>query len=196
MTRLLDIDCFFVYLSFLVPPPPVQLIGPNQNIREGDSVNLTCIIKSAFPKPQVFWYKNETRLVDQQSTNLILTEVTDKDEGSYKCEARNAGGVAYDIINVSIDGKYKPMTICLWRITGSRDQRQLIIVMLENSEDIAHTERRHCHLLRRCRLYRHTARVRMPVRRSLSKPTRRVTGTTQLTFMMELLIITIKVNPQ
>lgn len=103
-----------MFISFLVPPSGVQLLGANQTIREGDSVNLTCIIKKGLPKPEVFWYKNETRIIEEQSTNLILTKVTDKDEGSYKCEARNAGGVDDDIVNVTIDSKYTPVIICLF----------------------------------------------------------------------------------
>ncbi|KAJ7377501.1 Hemicentin-1 [Desmophyllum pertusum] len=93
----------YIDVSVIVPPSGVQLLGANQTIREGDSVNLTCIIKKGLPKPDVFWYKNETRIIEEQSTNLILTKVTDKDEGSYKCEARNAGGVDDDIVNVTID---------------------------------------------------------------------------------------------
>ena len=74
-------------------------------MREGDRLNLTCVIKAGSPKPQKSWYKNKILLVDEESTNLILEELTDKDEGQYKCKARNPGGVAYKIINVTVDGK-------------------------------------------------------------------------------------------
>lgn len=85
--------------------PEVQLLGPNQAIREGDSVNLTCAIKAGSPKPRVVWYKNKTLLLDEKNAILVLTEVTDKDEGLYRCEARNRGGVADDIVNVTIGSK-------------------------------------------------------------------------------------------
>ena len=44
--------------------------------------------------------------MDEEKSNLILTEVTDKDEGLYRCEAQNLVGVADDSINVTIDSKY------------------------------------------------------------------------------------------
>lgn len=85
--------------------PDVRLSGPNGTIREGESANLTCVIEKGLPKPKVFWYKNETFLKDERGTSLILTDVKDEDKGLYKCEARNPGGVANDILNVIIDGK-------------------------------------------------------------------------------------------
>ena len=44
--------------------------------------------------------------MDEEKSNLILTEVTDKDEGLYRCKAQNLGGVANDFIKVTIDSKY------------------------------------------------------------------------------------------
>lgn len=44
--------------------------------------------------------------MDEENTNLILTEVTDKDEGLYRCEAQNFGGVADDVVNITIDSKF------------------------------------------------------------------------------------------
>ena len=74
-------------------------------MREGDRLNLTCIIKAGLPRPQLSWYKNKILLVHEESTNLILEELTDKDEGQYKCEARNSVGVADALINVTVDSK-------------------------------------------------------------------------------------------
>lgn len=76
-------------------------------MREGERLNLTCVVEAGLPKPQVSWYKNETLLIDEKSTSLILEEVLDKDEGLYKCEARNLGGVANDVTNIVIYGKSK-----------------------------------------------------------------------------------------
>lgn len=74
-------------------------------MREGDRLNLTCIIKAGLPKPQVSWCKNKILLIHEESTNLILEELTDNDEGQYKCEARNRLGVADAVINVTVDSK-------------------------------------------------------------------------------------------
>ena len=90
---------------FSLVPPKVQILGPNRTMREGDRLNLTCIIKAGLPRPQVSWYKNKILLIHKESTNLILEELTDKDEGQYKCEARNSVGVADALINVTVDSK-------------------------------------------------------------------------------------------
>ena len=84
-------------------------------MREGDRLNLTCNIKAGVPKPQVSWYKNEIRLTDEESPNLILEELADKDEGQYKCKAQNSVGVSVAIINVTVDGKSREVLafVCL-----------------------------------------------------------------------------------
>lgn len=86
--------------------PEVQLLGPNRTLLEGENANLTCVIKVGSPKPRLSWYRNGKLLVDKENTNLILTEVTDEDEGLYRCRAQNRGGVANDFINVTVDSKY------------------------------------------------------------------------------------------
>ena len=86
-------------------PPKVELLGPTWTMREGDKLNLTCVIKAGLPTPQLTWYEDEKPLEVKESTNLILEELTDKDEGQYKCEAQNRGGAADAIKNVTVDGK-------------------------------------------------------------------------------------------
>ena len=44
-------------------------------------------------------------MVDEERTIFILEEITDKDEGQYKCEARNPVGLADAEINVTVDSK-------------------------------------------------------------------------------------------
>lgn len=73
---------------------------------EGDRLNLTCVIEAGLPKPQVSWYKDKKNiLVGEESMNFTLEELTDTDEGEYKCEARNPGGVADATMNILVDGK-------------------------------------------------------------------------------------------
>lgn len=93
----------------------------NWTMLEGDRLNLTCLIIAGLPKPKVSWYKQKMLLVDKESTSLILEKLTDRDEGQYKCEARNPGGVAYAIMNVIVDGKSREFLVFLpWDIYGTR----------------------------------------------------------------------------
>ena len=89
----------------LVVLPSVRLSGPSQPIREGDSVNLTCNVTAGFPSPQLCWSKNGDDLKENNAV-LFLKEVTDKDEGSYTCEARNSGGSSVDHVQVNVQGKF------------------------------------------------------------------------------------------
>lgn len=72
---------------------------------EGDRLTLTCVIKAGLPKPQVSWYKDKMLLVNEESMNFTVEELKNTDEGQYKCEARNPGGVADAFIDICADGK-------------------------------------------------------------------------------------------
>jgi len=72
---------------------------------EGDSVNLTCKIIEGFPEPQIFWSKEGKRLSQDMKTTLILTNVTDRDEGRYTCKAQNAGGSFTGSIYITVKSK-------------------------------------------------------------------------------------------
>lgn len=72
---------------------------------EGDRLTLTCVIEAGLPKPQVSWYKDKMLLVNEESMNFTLEELKNTDEGQYKCEARNPGGVADASIDICADGK-------------------------------------------------------------------------------------------
>ena len=50
-------------------------------------------------------------LVDEESTSLILEKLTDRDEGQYKCEARNSGGAVNATKNVTVDGKFREVLV-------------------------------------------------------------------------------------
>lgn len=87
------------------------MLGPNWTMREGERLNLTCVIKAGLPAPHLSWYKDETLLVDEESTNLIVEELTEKDDGQYKCEARNSGGAVNATKNVTVDGKFREVLV-------------------------------------------------------------------------------------
>ena len=83
--------------------------GPNKTMREGDSANLTCEIVKGVPKPQVTWLKNRKSLPKEMNTTLLLTNVTDEDEGIYTCSAKNAAGFYSDSKNVTVESKLYDM---------------------------------------------------------------------------------------
>ena len=80
------------------------MLGPNKVLREGDSANLTCKIVKGLPEPQVSWIKNDTELEVKNKT-LLLTDVTDEDEGRYTCRAENDAGFITDSKYVTVESK-------------------------------------------------------------------------------------------
>ncbi|CAH3036227.1 unnamed protein product [Pocillopora meandrina] len=90
----------FVISSLFLALPKIHVIIPNNTIREGDSVNLTCIVDAGFPESQIRWTKYGT--LRGQSNAICLTRVTTKDQGRYTCEAVNSGGSSSDSIYVKV----------------------------------------------------------------------------------------------
>ena len=74
-------------------------------MQEGDSVNLTCKVIRGSPKPQLSWFKNGALLSKEVKTTLILTNITDQDEGRYTCRAQNVGGNFTASIYVTVKSK-------------------------------------------------------------------------------------------
>lgn len=48
---------------------------------EGERLNLICVIKVGLLILYLFWYKDEIFLVDEESINLIVEELIEKDDG-------------------------------------------------------------------------------------------------------------------
>lgn len=89
--------------------PKIKSLGPNEGqyiLEEGDSVNLTCEIIEGLPAPQLSWFKNGDLLSKDANTTLLLTDVTDRDQGRYTCKAQNAGGYSNVSINVTVKSKF------------------------------------------------------------------------------------------
>ena len=72
---------------------------------QGDSVNLTCKIIEGLPEPQISWYKDGDPLSGEKNTILILTDVTERDEGRYTCKAQNFAGSFTDSVNITVISK-------------------------------------------------------------------------------------------
>ena len=100
--------------------PKLQLLQPNASqyiLEEGDSANLTCKIIEGLPEPRLSLSKNGNPLPGEMASSLLLTNVTDSDEGMYICEAQNAGGYFTDskhirvkskLIIIIVNSKYQP----------------------------------------------------------------------------------------
>ena len=95
----------FNCLFFSIVRPNVRLLGPGRHMQEGDSVNLTCKVIKGVPGPKISWLKDGDPLSREKNTTLILTNVTDRDEGRYTCKAQNAGGSFSDSIYITVKSK-------------------------------------------------------------------------------------------
>ena len=83
----------------------VELLGPSKPLQEGESANLTCKIIEGFPEPRLS-FKHELDLWSEEITSpLLLTNVTERDEGRYICEAQNAGGNFTDSVYLRVKSK-------------------------------------------------------------------------------------------
>ena len=82
-------------------------------MREGGTANLTCKISKGLPKPQLSWLKDGERMDKDAKTTLILTNVTDEDEGEYTCIAQNDGGNFTDNLYFIVQSKYIIIMIIL-----------------------------------------------------------------------------------
>jgi len=87
-----------------IVPPKIKLLSPGRYTQEGDSVSLTCKIIDGSPEPKISWFKDGD-LQQEETTILILANVTDRDEGIYTCQGLNAGGSFTDSINLTVNSK-------------------------------------------------------------------------------------------
>ena len=101
----LSSSAVLIILFFSVVRPVVELLGPTEPLREGDSANLTCKIIEGFPKPELSFLKDEHRLPKEKTSPLLFTNVTDSDEGRYTCEAKNDGGNFTDSKYITVKSK-------------------------------------------------------------------------------------------
>ena len=90
--------------------PKLQLLQPNASqyiLEEGDSANLTCKIIEGLPEPLLSFSKNGVDLSKEMTSSLLLTNVTDSDEGMYMCKAQNAGGYFADSKHIRVKSELR-----------------------------------------------------------------------------------------
>ena len=70
------------------------------------TVSLTCIADEGYPEPEIFWYKDGTKLKTPSTSNsLVFEELRPSNRGFYYCEAVNVAGTATsDTVQVNIQG--------------------------------------------------------------------------------------------
>ena len=78
-------------------------------LTKGDILTLTCKVNEE--TISVIWKKDgdpiiERAIIDQRLHKLVITEVVEKDNGEYSCEARNKPGtVARSVVTVNVKSK-------------------------------------------------------------------------------------------
>ena len=77
-------------------------------LTKGDILTLTCKVNEE--TISVIWKKDgdstERAIIDQRLHKLVITEVVEKDNGEYSCEASNKlGTVARSVVTVNVKSK-------------------------------------------------------------------------------------------
>ena len=99
------IDKIIDYDVFCSEPPTMLSQIGNYNVTEGSTLQLFCNA-TGNPKPQIWWYRNDEHLPDQNDTVLIIYGVTKADESRYRCIAGNLiANLSSDYAEVYISGK-------------------------------------------------------------------------------------------
>lgn len=97
-------------LIHFLPVPPrntTVVVTPSQNIKEGDTVTITCETHS-IPSPTIILQKvcaeNNTVLQTNNGT-FTLHNVTRNDTGTYTLKIFNSAGNETEVINISVAGE-------------------------------------------------------------------------------------------
>nr|XP_055062369.1 B-cell receptor CD22-like [Misgurnus anguillicaudatus] len=94
------------YLNVVYPPEETHVVvNPSGEIKEGDSVNLTCSSESNPPVQIYSWFKvNETSSVGSGQTYSI-TNINSRHSGWFYCEAQNeVGSQRSDAVSLNVKG--------------------------------------------------------------------------------------------
>ena len=76
----------------------------NRLVKEGDNVELYCIVTAGIPPPTVFW-TNITSGEQVEGNPLNITNIYRTQGGEYKCTANNTCGVDSTVVNISVQCK-------------------------------------------------------------------------------------------
>lgn len=95
------------------------LVSPVHPVAEGDSVTLSCKLKTGHLLSQVNFYKNGKLLQNNTRGELFISAVSKLDEGFYKCEGRVSQQAPLIWRSseswMSVKGKYDSNDVALFR---------------------------------------------------------------------------------
>ncbi|XP_073722528.1 B-cell receptor CD22 isoform X2 [Misgurnus anguillicaudatus] len=89
------------------PDKPVISVNPSGEIKEGDSVNLTCS-SDANPPAEISWFKGETSVASGQT--YIISKIRSDHSGEYKCKSINELGHKYSAVTLNVSYPPKKVT--------------------------------------------------------------------------------------
>lgn len=86
-------------------PPSIAMAQKSFAIVQGGSLVLECKAKGK-PQPRIQWFLNDEKLVDanvDEEGSLLLDEIYQEHQGTYKCVAENELGLAERLVSVVVN---------------------------------------------------------------------------------------------
>ncbi|XP_016128356.1 B-cell receptor CD22 isoform X1 [Sinocyclocheilus grahami] len=111
-----------ITLSVEHAPKETKATVSSENIKEGDSVTLSCT-STGRPDVSFSWFKKEKIEKYQQMSDLTLINVKQEDSGEYYCEAKNKHGAKESNI-IKIDVKYGPQGVTVHPLVDINDLKE------------------------------------------------------------------------
>ncbi|XP_073716119.1 B-cell receptor CD22-like [Misgurnus anguillicaudatus] len=103
------------YLNVIyAPDKPVISINPSGEIKEGDSVNLTCSSDANPPVHNYSWFKKNKTVASGQT--YIISKIRSDHSGEYTCKSSNTLGQKYSAVTLNV--LYPPKNVTA-SISGS-----------------------------------------------------------------------------
>ncbi|XP_026137798.1 B-cell receptor CD22-like isoform X4 [Carassius auratus] len=137
ITLSVECDCPLHLVSSLDAPKEVKATVSSEDVKEGDSVTLSCTSRGQ-PDVSFSWYKKERIEKSQQMSDLKLNNVKPEDSGEYYCEAENKHGTQESNI-IQIDVKYSPRSIKIEGSTSVKVGTSLTLTCSADAEPQPHT---------------------------------------------------------
>ncbi|XP_059390077.1 B-cell receptor CD22-like [Carassius carassius] len=112
----------FTLLSVEYAPKDTKATVSSEDVKEGDSVTLSC---SSAGRPDVSfsWFKKEKTEIAQQTSDWTLVNVKPEDSGEYYCEAKNKHG-AKKSNSIKIDVTYGPQGVTVHPLDSVKDPKE------------------------------------------------------------------------